>query len=163
MIQMNVFFKYITPCTCVWISRRVGIVPWCTCVARRDLAHMHAHPGVATPVPCALPRATEPGRPTACTIPPRKRRNPQVNPLAVHSGPPIVNHRTVIGGIHDPVRGQSSVAGDAIPGRVVCWEMIAAQVLIALKHATRRRETQWRAMLQFGVEVFFRTKGKTSL
>jgi hypothetical protein len=51
----------------------------------------------------------------------------------------------------------------SIPGWVVRWKMIAAQVLIAMEYATRRRETQWRAMLQFGVEVFFRTKGKTSL
>ena len=36
-------------------------------------------PGVAAPVPCALPRATEPGRPTACHPPPfrrQRRRNP---------------------------------------------------------------------------------------
>jgi len=51
---------------------------------------------------------------------------PTVNQCTVHSGTPIVNHRTVIGGIHDPVRGQSSIAGDAIPGKVVRWKMIAA-------------------------------------
>ena len=72
---MNIFFKILHHAG-VWISWRGRSVPWRTCVARRDPAHMHAHTwGGGTRTVCLTP-ATEPGRPTACTIPPPQAAEP---------------------------------------------------------------------------------------
>lgn len=98
--------------------------------------------------PCRVPC---PGLPIPADLRPASHHSaasgggtPTVNQRAVRGGTSKVNQRAAYGGIQDPVRGQSLVAGDAIPGRVVRWKMIAARMSRALKHATRRRETQWR-------------------
>ena len=102
------------------ISRRVCSVPWCTCVARRDPARMSVHPrGGGTRAVClasgyrarqtyGLHHSAAGGGGTS-----------KVNQYADRGGPPTVNQCTARGGTQDPVRGQSLVAGDAIPGRVV--------------------------------------------
>lgn len=94
---MNVFFKYITPCTCVWISRRVCSVPWCTCVARRDPAHMSVHPrGGGTRAVCLAPgyRARQTyGLPLTTTIPPPPAAEPPrlTNMLTAADLPSLTN------------------------------------------------------------------------
>ena len=120
-------------------------MPWRMCVARRDPARMHAHTrGGGTRAVClalgyrarqtyGLHHSAAGGGGTS-----------KVNQYADRGGPPTVNQCTACGGTQDPVRGQSLVAGDAIPGRVVRWVMSAAQVSIAMEYATCRREMQWR-------------------
>ena len=130
-------------CTCVWF--RGGSVPCpgarasCAASPRTD----PSIPGVAAPVPCALPRATEPGRPTACLPPPPFRRE--------SGGTPTVKRRAVQGAIPRPRQGSKlGSRGCQSPSGVVRRVMIAARTSLAMKHTTRRRETRWRAMLQSG-------------
>lgn len=89
------FFKNITPCTCVWF-RGGSVLCHGARVSRAATPRTCPPiPGGAAPVPCALPRATKLGRPTAY-LPPFRRESggtSTVNQCAAYGGTPTVNQR----------------------------------------------------------------------
>ena len=110
------FFSNILHLAGVWISRRGRSVPWRTCVARRDPAHMHAHTrGGGTRTVCLTPgyRAWQTyglHHSAAKAAEPPRLTNAQ--PAAE---PPRLTNAQSTAEPHDPVRGQSSVAGNVNP------------------------------------------------
>ena len=110
------FFKNITPCRCLDFAAGLFRALVHVCRAPRPRVHVRSFPGVAAPVPCALPRATNPGRPTACTIPPPEAAEPpRLTNMLTAADPPSLTTAQPVAEPQDPVRGQSSVAGDVNP------------------------------------------------
>jgi hypothetical protein len=114
------FFSNMLHLAGVCISRRVRSVPWRTCVARRDPAHMPAHPrGCGTRAVCLTPgyqaRQTYGLPPTI--PPPEAAEPPRLTNLLSGGGPSRPRQGSKLGS-----RGCQS------PGRVVRWVMVAARM-----------------------------------
>ena len=120
-IRLNSSEKRRIPSWIRWIDFAAGLFRALVHVCRAPRPRAHVRPSPGGRHPCRVPC---PGLPSPADLRPASHHHhsaascggtSKVNQYADRGGTPTVNQCTACGGTQDPVRGQSSVAGDVNP------------------------------------------------